>query len=180
MAAPSVTLTFPDINGLAGEFRRLPKSLAATTIGAAVKRALKPAEDKLKQLTPVGPTGNLKRGVATKTKRYTKTGTAVALVGYRKPPKGGSEPPKTGRKRRNKANNKTQHQFMVEYGTGRRVTKAGGNRGVMPALRPIERASQAVLSQVQANLQREMQVGLQNAIKQMPKYLAARAAKGRK
>jgi len=69
---------------------------------------------------------------------------------------------------------------LVEYGTGRRVTKAGGNRGVMPALRPIERASQAVLSQVQANLQREMQVGLQNAIKQMPKYLAARAAKGRK
>ena len=177
MAAPSVTLTFPDINGLAGEFRKLPKSLAATTIGAAVKRAIKPAEDKLKQLTPVGPTGNLKRGIATKAKRYPKTGTAAAIVGYRKP--GSSKPPKEGSKRRNKANDKTRHQFLVEYGTGRRVTKAGGNRGVMPALRPIERASQAVLSQVQANLQREMQVGLQKAIRQMPKYLAARAAKGR-
>jgi len=177
MAGPSVTLTFPDINGLAGEFRKLPKSLAATTIGAAVKRAIKPAEDKLKQLTPVGPTGNLKRGIATKAKRYPKTGTAVALVGYRKA--GSGKKKQSGTKRRNKASDKTYHQFLVEYGTAKRETKSGANRGVMPAIRPIERASQAVLSQVQAKPQREMQVGLQKAIRQMPKYLAARAAKGR-
>ena len=188
MARPAVTLEFPDIPGLADEFRRLPKSLASAAIGAAVKRAMQPAQEKLKQITPVGPTGNLRRGIANKAKRYTKTGSAVAVVGYRKPPKF-SQQPKVGTKRRNRANDKTQHQFFVEYGTRNRKTKRswGGfltgkkrlNRGRMPALEPIAKAFEATKGQVTANLQKEMVAAAEKALKQLPKFLAARAAKGR-
>ena len=177
MARPAVTLEFPDLPGLAKQFRQLPKSLAAAAIGAGVKRAMKPAQEELKRQTPVGPTGNLKRGIATKAKRYPKTGSAVAIVGYRK--SGTGKPPKEGTKRRNKASDKTQHQFLVEYGSKPRVTKGGANRGRMPAMHPIEQASRASESQVKALLESEMKLAYEKALKQLPRYMAARAKKGR-
>ena len=177
MARPGMTLEFPDLPGLAEQFRQLPKSLASAAIGAGVKRALKPAEEELKRQTPVGPTGNLRRGIATKAKRYTKTGSAVAIVGYRK--SGSGKPPKEGTKRRNKASDKTQHQFLVEYGSKPRVTKDGANRGRMPAMHPIEQASRASESQVKALLESEMKLAYEKALKQLPRYMAARAKKGR-
>ena len=177
MARPAVTLEFPDLPGLAEQFRQLPKSLASAAIGAGVKRALKPAQEELKRQTPVGPTGNLKRGIATKAKRYPKTGSAVAIVGYRK--SGTGRPPKEGTKRRNKASDKTQHQFLVEYGSKPRVTKGGANRGRMPAMHPIEQASRASESQVKALLESEMKLAYEKALKQLPRYMAARAKKGR-
>jgi hypothetical protein len=172
-----MTLEFPDLPGLAEQFRQLPKSLASAAIGAGVKRALKPAQDELKRQTPVGPTGNLRRGIATKAKRYPKTGAAVAIVGYRKANTG--KPPKEGAKRRNKAADQTQHQFLVEYGSKLRVTKSGANRGRMPAMHPIEQASRASESQVKALLESEMKLAYEKALKQLPKYMAARAKKGR-
>ena len=177
MARPAVTLEFPDLPGLAEQFRQLPKSLAAAAIGAGVKRAMKPAQEELKRQTPVGPTGNLKRGIATKAKRYPKTGSAVAIVGYRK--SGTGKPPKEGTKRRNKASDKTQHQFLVEYGSKPRVTKGGASRGRMPAMHPIEQASRASESQVKALLESEMKLAYEKALKQLPRYMAARAKKGR-
>lgn len=177
MARPGLTLEFPDIPGLADKFRELPKSLASAAIGAAVKRAMKPAQDALKQTTPVGPTGNIRRGIATKAKRYPKTGSAVAVVGYRKP--GSSKPPKEGTKRRNKGADKTYHQFLVEYGTKQRFAKNGANRGRMPALKPIRQASAAAMSQVKGQLETEMKTAYQNALKQLQRYMAARAKKGR-
>ena len=177
MARPGMRLEFPDFPGLAEQFRQLPKSLASAAIGAAVNRALKPAEKELKRQTPAGPTGNLKRGIATKAKRYPKTGAAVAIVGYRKA--GTGKPPKEGTKRRNKASDKTQHQFLVEYGSKPRVTKSGANRGRMPAMHPIEQASRAAESQVKALLESEMKLAYEKALKQLPRYMAARAKKGR-
>ena len=177
MARPAVTLEFPDLPGLAEQFRQLPKSLASAAIGAGVKRAMKPAEEELKRQTPVGPTGNLKRGISTKAKRYPKTGSAVAIVGYRK--SGTGRPPKEGTKRRNKASDKTQHQFLVEYGSKPRVTKGGASRGRMPAMHPIEQASRASESQVKALLESEMKLAYEKALKQLPRYMAARAKKGR-
>ena len=177
MARPAVTLEFPDLPGLAEQFRQLPKSLASAAIGAGVKRAMKPAEEELKRQTPVGPTGNLKRGISTKAKRYPKTGSAVAIVGYRK--SGTGKPPKEGTKRRNKASDKTQHQFLVEYGSKPRVTKGGASRGRMPAMHPIEQASRASESQVKALLESEMKLAYEKALKQLPRYMAARAKKGR-
>ena len=172
-----MTLEFPDLPGLAEQFRQLPKSLASAAIGAGVKRAMKPAEEELKRQTPVGPTGNLRRGIATKAKRYPKTGSAVAIVGYRKA--GSGKPPKQGAKRRNKAADQTQHQFLVEYGSKPRVTKTNANRGRMPAMHPIEQASRAAESQVKALLESEMKLAYEKALKQLPRYMAARAKKGR-
>lgn len=178
MARPvGMTFEFPDLPGLAEQFRQLPKSLASAAIGAGVKRAMKPAQDALKQITPVGPTGNLKRGVATKAKRYPKTGAAVAVVGFRKA--GSKGPPKEGVKRRNKAADKTQHQFLVEYGSKQRFTKKGASRGRMPAKAPVQMAWRSAESQVKGLLASEMKTAYENALKQLPRYMAARAAKGR-
>lgn len=177
MVRPVISLEFPDLPGLADKFRALPASLASAAIGTAVKKALQPAQDKLKQTTPVGPTGNLKRGIATKAKRYPKTKTAVAIVGYRKP--NSSKPPKAGTKRRNRPADKTQHQLLVEYGSKPRFTKAGAYRGLMPAMAPIGKASKATESQVKANLEKEILKAYENAMRQLPKFLAARAARGR-
>lgn len=178
MARPvGMTFEFPDLPGLAEQFRQLPKSLASAAIGAGVKRAMKPAQDALKQITPVGPTGNLKRGVATKAKRYPKTGAAVAVVGYRKA--GSKGPPKESVKRRNKAADKTQHQFLVEYGSKQRFTKKGASRGRMPAKAPVQMAWRAAESQVKGMLASEMKTAYENALKQLPRYMAARAKKGR-
>ena len=57
MARPAISFEFPDIPGLADKFRALPASLASAALGTAVKKALQPAQEKLKQITPVGPTG---------------------------------------------------------------------------------------------------------------------------
>jgi hypothetical protein len=45
---------------------------------------------------------------------------------------------------------------------------------------PIEKASKATESQVKGNLEKEMMKAYENALKQLPKFLAARAAKGRR
>lgn len=172
-----MTFEFPDLPGLADQFRQLPKSLASAAIGAGVKRAMKPAEAVLKSTTPVGPTGNLRRGVATKARRYTKSGAAVAIVGFRKP--GSKGPPQDSVKRRNKASDKTQHQFFVEYGTKQRFTKSKANRGRMPAKAPVKMAWRAAESQVKGLLEQEMKTAYENALKQLPRYMAARAKKGR-
>lgn len=188
MARPvGMSFEFPDIDGLAAKFRELPKSLASAAIGAGVKRAMKPAQERLKATTPVGPTGNLRRGVATKAKRYPQTGAAVAIVGYRKA--GSKGPPKEGVKRRNKAADKTQHQFLVEYGSKQRFTKrtrAGfltgakrSSRGRMPAKAPVQMAWRDAESQVAGLLTQEMKTAYENALKQLPRFMAARAAKGR-
>lgn len=178
MARPvGMTFEFPDLPGLADQFRQLPKSLASAAIGAAVKRAMRPAQERLKATTPVGPTGNLKRGVTTKAKRYPKTGAAVAVVGYRKA--GTSKPPKEGTKRRNKGNDRTYHQFLVEYGSKQRFTSKGANRGRMPAGHPIQHAWRAAESQVKGLLEQEMKAAYEKALKQLPRYMAARAKKGK-
>ncbi len=175
MAMPAVTLEFPDLPKLAEQFRKLPKSLASAAIGAGIKRAMQPAQQALKRTTPVGPTGNLLRGIATKAKRYTKTGVAVVVVGYRKP---GAAPAKQT-KRRNRRNNQTFHQFLVEFGTKERRTASGASRGAAVPKRPIKRASDEAAPKVQANMVKEMTLAYENALKQLPRYMAARAAKGR-
>ena len=163
MSKPLIKLDFPDFVELRDAYRVLPDKLAARTMGAAAKRALQPAVAALRNTTPKGPTGNLRRSIATASRRYTKTGTGAAVVGYRKPGSG-SKPPEGSRK---KANDKSAHQFIVEYGTAVRRTKKGANRGRSPARQPVIRAWRAVEGQVAANLQREMRAGLDAAMKQL-------------
>lgn len=94
---------------LRAAFSRLPKNISARYLGAALRSASRPALTKLRQLTPRGPTGNLKRSIATKVKRY-KSGNAVSLVGYQAATGAGQKA-------------RGFHQGFVEFGTKRRTAK---------------------------------------------------------
>lgn len=171
MSRPLIELEIPDVADLRQGFADLPRNLSARTQGAAIGRAIKPAVAELKQFTPKGPTGNLKRSVMLKTKRYPKQGVGVAMVGYQKP---GSvkKIPKGKRK------DLSYHQFLVEYGTKPRVTASGASRGVSTARHPVQMAWRSVQATVQANLETELRVGLEGAIKQLKNPKAKKAYGG--
>lgn len=101
-----LSLQYPDLEDLRQEFRRLPKTLAAQYMEKGMKKAIEPGLKKLRQITPRGPSGNLKKSVRKKTKRYVKDGTAVGLVGYT-----------VGK------GAKGYHQGFLEFGTKDRKTK---------------------------------------------------------
>jgi len=105
-------------------FRKLPKAyMQAKYMGSVLRQAIKPGKKKLKELTPKGPTGNLRRAVAAKTVRYSKQdyGWAVALAGYRRAGTGKSESAAGGSVRKGK--DRGYHQGFVEFGTKVRFTE---------------------------------------------------------
>ena len=59
-----------------------PPKQAAGVVAAAIRKAIQPVTRRLRQVTPVGPTGNLKRSVASKVVQYKQVGVAVGIVGY--------------------------------------------------------------------------------------------------
>lgn len=93
----------------------------------ALKKSIKPAERRLKEITPIGPTSNLRRAIATKTKAYERDGTAAGLVGYTQSTK---EPSTAvagaGSVRRGK--NRGFHQWWLEFGTKERIVTKLSNR----------------------------------------------------
>lgn len=96
----------------------------ARTLEAALKKALVPAEERLRQITPIGPTENLRNAVSTRTKAYQKTGNAVGLVGYRQSTKEPSTAFSTAARSVRKGKNRGFHQWWLEFGTKERtVTK---------------------------------------------------------
>jgi len=104
----SVDMYFPDMEELRAELAKLPKNLAAKHFGAALRKAIQPGLKALRQTTPKGPTGNLRKSIKTKVKTYPRNGTAVGLVGY----SWGGE-------------SKGYHQGFLEFGTKERKTKKG-------------------------------------------------------
>lgn len=115
-----VKIEGPDFYALRDEFRKLPKRIADRVVGAALKRVAKPAEAALRQVTPVGPTGNLKRAIKTITRKYKKTGAVVAVIGYVKAGTGASKSAQGGRVK--KGPDRAFHQFWLEFGTKERYT----------------------------------------------------------
>lgn len=119
-----VTVEFPEMDAIKAAFRNLSPSLAAKYMGSALNKTIEPAYRMLITLTPRGPTGNLKRAVRKKVKRYTGSptsrnpakspGAAVALAGYTAPPRKKSEDLKS--------NEKGQHAGFLEFGTKPRRT----------------------------------------------------------
>jgi hypothetical protein len=101
-----VDMYFPDMEELRAELKKLPTNLAAKHFGAALRKAVQPGLTALRQATPKGPTGNLRRSIKTKVKTYPRNGTAVGMVGY----SWGGE-------------NKGYHQGFIEFGTKERKTK---------------------------------------------------------
>lgn len=90
-------------------------------IEAAVRRGASITLESLRRITPEGPTGNLRRAVAIKSVTY-KSGTVVAVVGYRRAGKGASVSA-GGRVRTGP--DRAFHQYWIEYGTGLRKLKNG-------------------------------------------------------
>lgn len=91
---------------------------AAPVVAAAIRKAIKPTAARLKSITPVGPTGNLQRAVATKVVTYAKDGVAVGIVGYTR---AGREPSRSaagGAVRAGK--DRAFHQYWLERGTDER------------------------------------------------------------
>ena len=120
----------------ASEIAQLQKSLKqlfdnkglARILEDALKKAIKPAEERLKQITPVGPTENLRNAVSSRTKAYEKTGTAVGLVGYRQSTKEPSTAISNAARSVRKGKNRGFHQWWLEFGTKERTVTAIANK----------------------------------------------------
>lgn len=139
-----VKVEFPEIAELRKELRRFPSNIAAKHLGAALRKAAKPAQDALKaevRANQKGPSGNLLRSVATKVVTYKRTGNAVAVVGFQKATGGKSD---DGRVKKGK--DRAFHAGFLEFGTKPRRTKKGSIassfwRGLTPfeLLKPAKR-----------------------------------------
>lgn len=120
-----VTVAFPELEQIKAAFKTLPRNIAAKYMGAALNQAIEPGLKLLKTLTPRGPTGNLRKAIRKKVKRYTGSptsrnpakspGAAVALAGYVAPPRKKSA--ELG------SNEKGYHGGFLEFGTKERKTK---------------------------------------------------------
>jgi hypothetical protein len=90
------------------------KGLAAI-LEEALEKAIWPAYLRLREVTPDGPTGNLKRAVAYKTKAYPKNGGAVGLIGYNRTGRADSSSAAGGAVQAGP--DRAFHQWWLEYGT---------------------------------------------------------------
>lgn len=116
---------FPDLRELQQAFRNFRPSLAKKHMGAAIRRSLKPGMDALKRNTPKGPTGNLRRAIASKVKTYV-SGNAVGLVGFVAAGSGKSKPAGGGKVQKGK--DRAYHAGFLEFGTKERVIKTSSRR----------------------------------------------------
>lgn len=95
---------------------------AADVLGEVIRKAIKPTTQRLRQLAPVGPTGNLKRAVTSKVVKYRQDGAAVGLVGFSRAGRGSTESAAGGSVRSGK--DRAFHQWWIEYGTKeRKITR---------------------------------------------------------
>lgn len=97
--------------------KELPRQMSHTVLGAAHAGAAKPLVEKAKLLAPEGPTGNLVDSIGT-VKANIKKANQLGEV-------------KVGPRRSGKYKGFAGH--LVEYGTRKRRTRKGANRGFMPA-----------------------------------------------
>ena len=94
----------------------------AKILTAALEKAVLPVELRLREVTPDGPTGNLKRAVTSKVVEYGLDGRAVAIVGYKR---AGREPSASAAGGTVRAGpDRAFHQWWLENGTRpRQVSK---------------------------------------------------------
>ena len=122
MAVAGVSLSV-DIDGLRdlqttiGRF--FPRKEASEVLADAIEKAIYPTYLRLQELTPRGPTLNLRRAVAMKVVKYPQTGGAVGLVGYKR---AGADPSSSAQGGSVQAGpDRAFHQWWLEFGTKPRV-----------------------------------------------------------
>ncbi len=90
----------------------------ASILEAAIEKAIYPAFLRLREVTPAGPTGNLRRAISYKVVKYPLDGTAVGILGFRRAGRGPSESAQGGTVRQGP--DRAFHQWWLEYGTQQR------------------------------------------------------------
>lgn len=98
----------------------------AKILKAALTKAIEPVFQRLKQTTPVGPTGNLRRAVSKKVIPYAKDGNAVAIVGFKRAGLQGSASAAGGTVRTGP--DRAFHQWWLEEGTQQRYVGTLSNK----------------------------------------------------
>lgn len=125
-----ITADFPELKAVGDAIRNLgDKRFTAAALKDALQKAIMPAEARLRELTPVGPTGNLRAAVMSVAKAYTKNGNAVGLIGYRRSGNRGSESAAGGKVRVSSGGkgDRAYHQWLIEYGTESRIVSKFSN-----------------------------------------------------
>jgi hypothetical protein len=110
------TTEFADLVRRIGTF--FPAPQAAKVLAPIIRKAIDPNVRALRAITPVGPTGNLKRAVASKVVQYAQDGVAVGIVGYTRAAKGSASSAAGGSVRTGK--DRAFHQWLLEFGTDAR------------------------------------------------------------
>lgn len=115
VAGVKISWNSPDLDQLRKDLAALADPRTnAEVLKDALRKAIKPPLDRLRQITPIGPTGNLRRAVSSKVKSYPNGG-AVGLVGYERSGKGASASAQGGTVRAGK--DRAFHQWWLEFGT---------------------------------------------------------------
>lgn len=123
--------------------RVLPPDAKADIMAEALKKAVEPPFRRLYELTPVGPTGNLRAAAAKKIVKYRKDGVAVAILGYRRSGKQPTTSAAGGSVQVSTTNDGDRgfHQWWLEQGTLPRPLKSSisnkpfGRRGHLRRVR---------------------------------------------
>lgn len=116
VAGVSININTDEFKELRDRLNRFFDPQRATPIlAAAIRKAIRPMVTRLREITPVGPTGNLKRAVSSKVIEYRRDGVALGLVGYTRAGRQASGSAAGGSVRAGK--DRAFHQWWIEYGT---------------------------------------------------------------
>ena len=141
-----------DFRSLDAMLIQLPRAMGKTVLRNALKKAAKPVYDAVKELAPVGATGNLKAGVLMSPKR----------AGLKPARSKGSSTYFVGMDRI-----LAPHAWMVEYGTGPRFWANGKYTGEMPPSKFFRNAWDANKEKALQILIREIENELLKAVKRL-------------
>lgn len=127
VAGIKISADFPDLEQLRKGLIALgDKRANAAILGEALEKAIWPAYLRLREVTPEGPTGNLKRAVSYKVKTYPRSGGAVGLIGYERSGTGANRSAQGGTVRAGK--DRAFHQWWIEFGTKQRTVSKFSNK----------------------------------------------------
>ena len=114
---------FPEIKQIRMRLEaRFAPNIRAKFLGAALKKTTQPAVKAIRQYLRANHkrvSGNLSASVTAVVRRYPKTGNAVALAGFQKPPKGKKVPAEG---KITKGKDKAYHAGLITFGTKERKT----------------------------------------------------------
>jgi hypothetical protein len=120
VAGAKISVEFPELEKLRAGIRNLgDKAAAAQLLGDALYKAVYPAFLRLGEVTPIGPTRNLREAADLKVVTYARSGAAVALFGYRRAGDGPKQSAQGGTIQAGP--DRAFHQWWLEFGTKQRV-----------------------------------------------------------